>query len=116
METDAEKLADQITRQGVILMFTSDSVPDSLWNCISDAMLRLTCRQQVPETLLSTLVDHGVVPGSAPSLETMKQLLVDAFQVFDHRVARDGEVARESSFYRSGRLRREAANGADART
>ena len=99
-----------------MLKFTPGPVPDSLWNSVLQAMTRLTCRHQVPETLLSTLLDHGVVPDSAPSLEAMKQLLVDAYRVFDRRVARAGEVIPETCFCPAGGLRRETMIGSDART
>ena len=97
-------------------MSTSGPVSDFLWNSVLQAMTRLTCRHQVPETLLSTLMDHGVVPDSPRSLETMKQLLVEAYRVFDRRAVRTGEVAPETCFCPPGCLRRGTMIGSDVRS
>ena len=59
-------------------------ISSSLRTRVLDAVSRLTSRNQVPVNVMSSLFDGGIDLKRGPSLEDMKQLLVDAFRTFDH--------------------------------
>ena len=58
-------------------------ISDSLRIRVLDSVSRLTSRNQVPVNVISSLFDGGIDLKLEPSLEDMKQLMVDAFRAFD---------------------------------
>ena len=64
-------------------MSTCQLITHSLRKRVLDSVPQLTCRKQVPNNVMSSLFTGGINPHAGPALEDMKQLLVDAFRVFD---------------------------------
>ncbi len=78
-------------------MNTYQLISCSLRNHILDSVSRLTCRTQVPAKVMSSLISEGIDPLVEPSLEDMKQLLVDAFRFFDRENTKTTDVPPDKS-------------------